>query len=70
MEGPARIEIRTLIGDLVVHEYRRSTTMLKADSVPKMFRDASGWLQAYAVQVSNEQLLMDARRAQDGPAGQ
>jgi hypothetical protein len=59
----ARIEIRVLVDDLVVHEYRRSTTMLQLGSSHKMMDDALGWFQAYAGQVSNDQLLMEARRA-------
>lgn len=68
MEGPARIEITFYLGDLIVHEYRRSSTMLQEKSLPKMMQDAAGWLGAYAVQVSNRQFLADAKRIKEyGP---
>jgi hypothetical protein len=60
--GPARIEIKLLEGDVVVHEFTRSTTMHRPDSIKHMLETALGWIQAYQGQVSNEQFLKDAKR--------
>lgn len=65
MDGPARIEVRLLLGDVVVHEFRRSSTMHREDSIKQMLEWAMGWMQAYQGQVSNEQFLKDAERVRN-----
>lgn len=64
VQGPARLEIRLLMGEQVVHAFVRSTTMLQPDSIPRLLTSGLGWLQAYSGQASNEQFIMDAEHAE------
>ena len=59
---PASIEIRVKLGDVVVHEFRRASTLHNEKSLGQMFNHGLGWLQAYSGQATARQLLMEARR--------
>lgn len=61
--GVARLLIQVLDDDLVVHEFRRSTSQPTGSGVHKMLGQALGWMQAYQGAVNDEQWIMDVNKA-------
>lgn len=64
--GPARIVVQVLEGDVVVHEFRRATSVPTAEGVQRMAGAAAGWLQCWAGQLSDGQWQADVTRASEG----
>lgn len=60
----ARLTIVLTDGDLVVHEFRRSTAVPSAAGIVRMLEAGQGWLQAYAGAINEEQWAADVRRAE------
>lgn len=69
MNGPARIVVQVLDGDVVVHEFRRATSVPTAEGVQRMADAALGWLQCWSGQLSDAQWRADAARARAAQAG-
>jgi hypothetical protein len=63
VSGPGRLRVQVLVGDLVVHEFSRSTSRPSADGVRRMSDAALGWLQAWSGQLAEDQWQADVRRA-------
>lgn len=62
--GVARIQIRFLDDELVVHEWTRVTSRPTTDGLQKLAAEALGWLQAYGSQLDHAQWQQDKRRAE------
>lgn len=63
MTGPARLRVQVLQGDLVVHEFSRSTAQPSARGITAMTGSALAWLQCWSGQLSDAQWAADVRRA-------
>jgi hypothetical protein len=61
--GPARLVIQVRQGELVVHEFVRSTAQPSAVGIVRMLDAAMGWLQTYAAAVNDAQWANDVVRA-------
>jgi hypothetical protein len=65
VSGPARLVVQVWHGDVVVHEFSRSTAQPTASSVRKMADSALGWLQAWSGQLADAQWAADVAKARE-----
>lgn len=63
MTGPARLVVQVWHGDVIAHEFSRSTSQPTAAGVQTMCNAALGWLQAWSGQLSEDRWQADVVRA-------
>jgi hypothetical protein len=68
VSGPARLVVQVLQGDLVVHEFSRSTAQPTAAGIRRMSDAALGWLQCWSGQLADNQWVADVQRAEAAQA--
>jgi hypothetical protein len=68
VSGPARLRVQVTVGDVVVHEFTRSTAQPTADGVRRMLGAGLGWVQAYQAALNEGQWQADVARARAAQA--